>query len=253
MPGGKNGYPSTVMMTAVPAKIAGVGEIVVVTPPRKGGPAPAVLAACLEAGADRLFQVGGPMAIAALAFGTESIPRVDKIVGPGNAFVTLAKRLVYGSVGLDMPAGPTELVLIADDSVSPEWIAADLAAQAEHGPGSKAVLVTTSKTVADAVAHALGHERKLKTMDAKARDRCVAVGVGEWQAAADLTNLLAPEHAHIMLREAGAMMQHVHTAERCSSAPCRRLPLETTWPDRATFFPPAGARGFRRPWESKTS
>lgn len=247
VPGGKNGYPSTVLMTAVPAKVAGVPEIVVVTPPRKGGPSPAVLAACEVAGVDRLFQVGGPMAIAALTYGTETIPRVDKIVGPGNAFVTLAKRLVYGSVGIDMPAGPTELVVIADDSVNAEWIAADLAAQAEHGPGSRAVLVTASRSLADGVARALGKERKLKTMDTQARERCAAVMVSHGQAAADLTNRLAPEHVHIQLREAGATVQSIHTAGAVFVGPLSPVALGDYVAGPSHVLPTGGSARFSSP------
>ena len=146
VPGGKARYPSTVIMTAVPARVAGVREIVMATP----GPSPETLAAARLAGVDRVFVIGGAQAIAALAYGTESVPRVDKIVGPGNAYVAAAKRLVFGDVGIDSIAGPTEVVIAADDSVDPRWIAADLLAQAEHDELAVPILVARGKAVADA-------------------------------------------------------------------------------------------------------
>jgi histidinol dehydrogenase len=143
VPGGTARYPSTVIMTAVPAKVAGVREVVMTTP----GPSPETLAAALEAGVDRVFVVGGAQAIAALAYGTESVPRVDKIVGPGNAYVAAAKRLVFGDVGIDSIAGPTELVVAADDSVDPAWVAADLLAQAEHDTLAVPILISLGRDV----------------------------------------------------------------------------------------------------------
>jgi histidinol dehydrogenase len=146
VPGGKALYPSTVLMTAIPAQVAGVREIVMTTP----GPSPETLAAAQLAGVDRVFTIGGAQAIAALAYGTASIPRVDKIVGPGNAYVAAAKRLVFGDVGIDSVAGPTEVVIVADDTANPRWIAADLLAQAEHAKDAGSFLVTTSPTLAPA-------------------------------------------------------------------------------------------------------
>ena len=143
VPGGKARYPSTVIMTAVPARVAGVREIVMTTP----GPSPETLAAARLAGVDRVFVIGGAQAIAALAYGTESVPRVDKIVGPGNAYVAAAKRLVFGDVGIDSIAGPTEVVIAADDSVDPRWIAADLLAQAEHDELAVPILIARGSGV----------------------------------------------------------------------------------------------------------
>ena len=148
VPGGKARYPSTVIMTAVPARVAGVREIIMVTP----GPSPETLAAARLAGVDRVFLIGGAQAIAALAYGTESVPRVDKIVGPGNAYVAAAKRLVFGDVGIDSIAGPTEVVIVADDGVDPSWIAADLLAQAEHDELAVPILVARGSGVARRVA-----------------------------------------------------------------------------------------------------
>ena len=151
VPGGKARYPSTVIMTAIPARVAGVREIVMTTP----GPSPETLAAARLAGVDRVFVIGGAQAIAAMAYGTESVPRVDKIVGPGNAYVAAAKRLVFGDVGIDSIAGPTEVVIAADDSVDPRWIAADLLAQAEHDEVAVPILIARGKALADAVAAAV--------------------------------------------------------------------------------------------------
>src|SRR6188508_3100190 len=148
VPGGKARYPSSVLMTAVPARVAGVREIIMVTP----GPSPETLAAARLAGVDRVFLIGGAQAIAALAYGTESVPRVDKIVGPGNAYVAAAKRLVFGDVGIDSIAGPTEVVIVADDGVDPSWIAADLLAQAEHDELAVPILIARGSSVAHRVA-----------------------------------------------------------------------------------------------------
>jgi histidinol dehydrogenase len=147
VPGGTARYPSTVLMTAIPARVAGVREIFMCTP----GPSPETLAAAAIAGVDRVFVIGGAQAVAALAYGTESVPRVDKIVGPGNAYVTAAKRLVYGDVGIDFLAGPTEVAIAADASANPAWVAADLLAQAEHDALSVPILVAVGRKVAEAV------------------------------------------------------------------------------------------------------
>ncbi len=150
VPGGTAAYPSSVLMNAIPAKIAGVGEIVMATPPAKGGkPNPAIMAAALEAGVDRVFQIGGAQAIAALAFGTETIPAVDKIVGPGNIYVATAKKQLYGTVGIDMIAGPSEILILADETANPKFLAADLMSQAEHDVLASAILLTTSEKIAD--------------------------------------------------------------------------------------------------------
>ena len=152
VPGGKAAYPSSVLMNILPAKVAGVEEIVMVTPPGKDGKVnPGTLVAAHEAGADVVYKVGGAQAVAALAFGTESIPKVDKIVGPGNIFVALAKKAVYGYVSIDSIAGPSEILVIADETANPRYVAADLLSQAEHDELASAILVTTSEALADAV------------------------------------------------------------------------------------------------------
>ncbi len=160
VPGGSAPLPSSLLMCAIPARVAGVKEIVVCTPPGKpdGEAPPVILAAAQIAGVDKVFRIGGAQAIAAMAFGTDSVPRVDKIVGPGNLFVTLAKRQVFGLVGLDGLAGPTETVVVADDSANPAWVAADLLAQAEHDPLAAAILLTPSRALAEAVQVEVGRQ-----------------------------------------------------------------------------------------------
>jgi histidinol dehydrogenase len=145
VPGGKASYPSTVLMAAIPARAAGVEEVVMVTPAQKEGISPAVLVAADLAGVDRIFRVGGVQAIAALAYGTKSVPKVDKIVGPGNQYVATAKRLVYGQVDIDMVAGPSEIVIVSDESMPPSFVAADLISQAEHDEMALAILITNSE------------------------------------------------------------------------------------------------------------
>ena len=160
-PGGTASYPSTVLMTAIPAKIAGVKEVILATPPGKDGQiSPAILIAADIAGVSRIFSIGGAQAIAALAFGTESVPRVDKICGPGNIYVFLAKKLVYGVVGIDGLQGPSEVVVIADESANPDYCASDLLAQAEHGGLSSAILITDSRTLADKVNLSINEQLK---------------------------------------------------------------------------------------------
>ena len=150
VPGGTAAYPSSVLMNAIPAKIAGVQEIVMVTPPGKDGkPNPDIMAAALVAGVDRVFLVGGAQAVAALAYGTETMPKVDKIVGPGNIFVATAKKHLYGTVDIDMIAGPSEILIVADETANPKYLAADLMSQAEHDVLASAILLTTSSKIAE--------------------------------------------------------------------------------------------------------
>jgi histidinol dehydrogenase len=212
IPGGTACLASTVLMTAIPAKVGGVGTIIMTTP----GPSPETLAAALEAGVDRVFLLGGAQAIAALAYGTESVPRVDKIAGPGNAYVTAAKRLVFGDVGIDMIAGPTEVVIAADASAKPSWVAADLLAQAEHDVLAVPVLVAVGRAVAEAVAAEV--DRQLATLPrreiaSRAIDnQGVAFVVEDAAAAIALVNRLAPEHAGIALANAAALADQVTAA-----------------------------------------
>ena len=206
VPGGTAVYPSTVLMTAIPARVAGVQDVVLVTPPRTDGSvAPVVLAAAAIAQVDRVFAIGGAQAIAALAYGTESIPAVDKIFGPGNVFVQTAKRMVFGAVGIDTIQGPTEAVTIADDQVSPSWCAADILAQAEHDPDSVSILITDSPSLAQRVESELSDLRQssqrldilTQSMDANG-----AIIVTETiHQAIDLSNQYAPEHLCLMVQD----------------------------------------------------
>jgi histidinol dehydrogenase len=212
VPGGKARYPSTVIMTAVPARVAGVREIVMTTP----GPSPETLAAARLAGVDRVFLIGGSQAIAAMAYGTESVPRVDKIVGPGNAYVAAAKRLVFGDVGIDSIAGPTEVVIAADDGVDPRWIAADLLAQAEHDEVAVPILLARGKAFADNVAAAVAVQlaelprRAIATRSLA--DHGAIFVVDSDDEIVRLMNLLAPEHAELALRDARALSSQITTA-----------------------------------------
>jgi len=212
VPGGTALYPSTVLMTAIPARVAGVREIVMVTP----GPSPEALCAARLAGVDRVFVIGGAQAVAALAYGTESVPRVDKIVGPGNAYVTAAKRIVFGDVGIDSIAGPTEVVIACDGSVAPEWVAADLLAQAEHDVLAAPVLVAVGRSVVDGVNRSLALQldrlpRKAIASRAVA-DHGLAIVVDTPEAAIKVVNDLAPEHAEIILEDARRHAASVNTA-----------------------------------------
>jgi histidinol dehydrogenase len=202
VPGGRAAYPSSVIMNTVPAQVAGVSRIAVATPPRNLERTPAVAAVLKELGIQEVYQVGGAQAIAALAFGTESIPRVDKIVGPGNVYVAIAKKLVYGSVGIDSIAGPTEIVILADESASPAYVAADLLAQAEHDQEASAIVVTTSAKLGHQVAREL--ERQLGGLErreiaASSIERYGAIFiVGSIEEGCELVNLIAPEHLELM-------------------------------------------------------
>jgi histidinol dehydrogenase len=211
-PGGTARYPSTVLMAAVPARVAGVGEICVATP----GPSPETLAAAEIAGVDRIFVIGGAQAIAALAYGTETVPRVDKIVGPGNAYVAAAKRLVFGDVGIDSIAGPTEVVIIADDSAEPALIAADLLAQAEHDAVAVPILIALGREVGQKIAAEV--ERQVASLPRRAiaerslRDFGVVITVDDLAEAVRVMNLLAPEHAELAVRNARALAPSITTA-----------------------------------------
>jgi histidinol dehydrogenase len=216
-PGGTAAYPSTVLMTAVPARIAGVGEVILTTPPRPDGVvSPATLVAADIAGVNRAFSVGGAQAIAALAFGTESVPAVDKICGPGNIFVVLAKKLVYGVVDIDGLPGPSEVVIIADETANPAYCAADLLAQAEHDPLASAILITTSKRLADDVNREI--EQQLKELERRAiaaesllKQGVIAV-VADIDEAIKLANLYAPEHLCLMIKGADALVERLVNA-----------------------------------------
>ena len=206
VPGGTAAYPSSVLMNAVPAKIAGCSEIVMVTPPSANGKVnPAILAAAKVAGVDRIFKIGGAQAVAALAYGTESVPAVDKIVGPGNAFVAEAKKQVFGKVAIDMIAGPSEILVVADGTCNPVYVAADLLSQAEHDKNATAVLVTDSKELAQATANELEHQLSLLSREDIARVSIENNGkiiiTESIDEAIEVANALAPEHLEICVDE----------------------------------------------------
>lgn len=202
VPGGTAAYPSSIVMNVVPAQVAQVERIVVTTPPRTFADNPAVAAAMLELNVSEIYAVGGAQAIAALAFGTETIPRVDKITGPGNKYVAAAKKILYGIVGIDAIAGPSEVVIIADQSARADFVAADLLAQAEHGEDASAVLITTSEVLANEVA--LEVERQLELLprreiaESSLRDYGAIVPVNNLEEACEIVNELAPEHVEIV-------------------------------------------------------
>ncbi len=216
VPGGTASYPSSVLMNAAPAKVAGVDRIVMVVPAPDGEIKPLVLAAAKLAGVDEIYRVGGAQAIAALAYGTKTIDPVVKIVGPGNAYVAAAKRRVFGVVGIDMIAGPSEVLIIADKDANAEWIAADLLAQAEHDAAAQSILITDSAGLADAVASAVA--RQLASLPRRAiagaswRDFGAIILVSELRDSIPLANRLAPEHLEIATAEPEALSQDVRNA-----------------------------------------
>ena len=258
VPGGRAAYPSTVLMAAVPARVAGVREIVLVTPPgRDGGVEPAVLAAARIAGVTEGWRVGGAQAIAALACGTATIRRVDKIVGPGNVYVALAKARVFGEVGIDMIAGPSEVIVVADAAADPAWVAADLLAQAEHDPMARALLITDAPELIPRVAAAL--ERQLAALPrrqiagASLAAHGALIRVASLDDAVELANRFAPEHLELMVavpaallprvRHAGAVFLGAHTPEVVGdyvAGPNHVLPTAGT----ARFASPLGPEDF---------
>ena len=215
VPGGTAAYPSSVLMNAVPAKVAGVEEIVMVTPPTENLN-DAVLAAAKIAGVDRVIAVGGAQAVAALTYGAGFIPRVDKLVGPGNAFVAAAKRMAYGSLDIDMVAGPSEVLVIADDSADPKFVAADLLSQAEHDRMASAVLLTDSEALAKAVdgeiVRQTGYLERSEIMEASLRDFGCAIVCRELKDCVALSNEIAPEHLEIVTRDPRALLPDIKNA-----------------------------------------
>ena len=217
VPGGRAAYPSTVLMNAIPAKVAKVPRIVMVTPPGEELKMnPAVLVAAQEAGIDEIYRIGGAQAIAALAYGTETIPKVDVITGPGNIYVTLAKKMVYGTVGIDSLAGPSEVLIIADDRANPVHVAADLLAQAEHDPLAAAILLTTDSQLAEKVQQEVSkqlenHPRRLLTEKAIAHYGLIVV-VDSLTEAAQLSNLFAPEHLELEVADPWALVEQIRHA-----------------------------------------
>ena len=217
VPGGSAAYPSTVLMDVIPAKIAKVDEIIMVTPPKKDGSIdPFILASAKIAGVDKIYKVGGAQAIAALAYGTQTIPRVDKIVGPGNVFVAEAKKLVYGQVDIDMIAGPSEILVIADDDANPQFVAADLMSQAEHDKRASSILITTSQKLIEKVEKEL--QKQLQTLTRTSiiehsfANYAYAIVATSIEEAIQISNEIAPEHLELMLKEPKGYLQLVRNA-----------------------------------------
>lgn len=217
VPGGRAQYPSSVLMNAIPAKIAGVQKIVMVTPPNPQGKIhPNIAAAAQIAGVDEIYKIGGAQAIAALAYGTRQIPRVDKIVGPGNIFVAAAKKLVFGTVDIDMIAGPSEILVIADEEANPSFVAADLLSQAEHDPMASAILVTTREEIIERVDEELRKQSaclpKREIVEASLRDYGKSVLCDSLEECVELSNAIAPEHLELMVKDPEKLLEKVTNA-----------------------------------------
>lgn len=258
VPGGKAAYPSSVLMNVIPAKVAGVSKIVMVTPPGKDGRVnPGTLVAANEAGADEIYKVGGAQAIAALAFGTESIPKVDKIVGPGNIYVALAKKAVYGYVSIDSIAGPSEILVIADETANPRFVAADLLSQAEHDELASAILVTTSEALAEQVSREIDGFVAVLSRKAIIEKSLENYGhiliAADMDEAVEIANAIASEHLEIVtknpfevmtkIRNAGAIFIGEYSSEPLGdyfAGPNHILPTNGT----AKFFSPLGIDDF---------
>jgi len=259
VPGGKAAYPSSVLMNAMPAKVAGVEEIIMVVPTPGGVVNELVLAAACLAGVDRVFCVGGAQAVAALAYGTETIPKVDKIVGPGNIFVATAKRAVFGAVGIDMIAGPSEILVVCDGKTDPDWVAMDLFSQAEHDEDAQPILVTPDANFIDAVEKSIN--KLLPTMERREiietslRLRAALIKVEDIDEAIEVSNRIAPEHLELSvedpesllpkIRHAGAIFMGRYTAEALGdycAGPNHVLPTSGT----ARFSSPLGVYDFQK-------
>ncbi|MDR2870622.1 MAG: histidinol dehydrogenase [Deferribacteraceae bacterium] len=257
VPGGKAAYPSSVLMNVIPAMVAGVKEIIIVSPTPDGIVNPSVLVAANLVGIDKIYRIGGAQAVAALAYGTETIPRVDKIVGPGNIYVALAKKMVFGTVDIDMIAGPSEILVIADESANPEWVAADMLSQAEHDELASAIAICTSDSLAKAIeAEFKAQLAKLtrKEIAAKSAEKyCAIIVAKDLDEAANIANDIAPEHLELCvtspmelmrkIRHAGAIFMGHHTPEAAGdylAGPNHVLPTGGT----ARFFSPLGVYDF---------
>lgn len=248
-PGGRASYPSTVLMTAIPARVAGVEEVVLATPPRRDGSvAPAILAAARIAGVDTVYRVGGAQAIAALAYGTESIPRVDVVAGPGNVYVTLAKREVFGDVGVDGIAGPTEVVVLADGSARADFVAADLAAQLEHDPLAWGVLITDSGTLASRVEDELADlVRGLERAGVIREARCCVVVAADMDEALRIVDDFAPEHLLVVAENATELAGRVRNAGAIFVGAYSTVPLGDYTAGPNHTLPTSGAARFASP------
>jgi histidinol dehydrogenase len=249
VPGGRAAYPSTVLMTVIPARVAKVREVVVATPPRADGSVhPAILAAAHIAGADAVYRVGGAQAIAAMAYGTTTIPRVDVVAGPGNIYVTLAKREVFGAVGLDGIAGPTEVMVVADADARPDYVAADLAAQLEHDPMAWAVLVTDSVRLADRVEEELESlVRGLERQQIIRAAMCCVIVADDLEQAMQIANAFAPEHLLIVAADADRLAREVENAGAVFVGAYATLPLGDYAAGPNHTLPTAGAARFASP------
>lgn len=259
VPGGKAAYPSTVLMNVIPAKVAGVDDIIMVVPTPQGEVSEIVLAAAAIAGVDQVFTIGGAQAVAALAYGTESIPQVDKIVGPGNIYVATAKKQVFGTVGIDMIAGPSEILVICDGQTDPDWIAMDLFSQAEHDENAQAILLSPDAGFLTAVRESM--EQEIDTMDRSniarqsLEQRGALIKVADLEQAAEIANRIAPEHLELSvadpqallpsIRNAGAIFMGRYTAEALGdycAGPNHVLPTSCT----ARFSSPLGVYDFQK-------
>ena len=259
VPGGKAAYPSSVLMNAMPAKVAGVEEIIMVVPTPDGVINEMVLAAAAIAGVDRVFTIGGAQAVAALAYGTQTVPRVDKIVGPGNIYVATAKRAVFGAVGIDMIAGPSEILVICDGKTDPDWVAMDLFSQAEHDEDAQPILIATDAAYIDRVEQSIA--KLLPTLEreqiimASLADRALLIEVADLDEAAALSNRIAPEHLELSvedpvaltekIKHAGAIFMGRYTAEALGdycAGPNHVLPTSGT----ARFSSPLGVYDFQK-------
>ena len=259
VPGGKAAYPSSVLMNAIPAKVAGVGELIMVVPAPQGETNELVLAAAFLAGVDRVFSIGGAQAIAALAYGTETIPAVAKIVGPGNIYVATAKKLVFGQVGIDMIAGPSEILIICDGKTNPDWIAMDLFSQAEHDENAQAILISDDGAYLDAVEQSINklllEMERAEIIKASLSTRGALIKVSSLDEAVDIANIIAPEHLELSvedpealcqkIRHAGAIFMGRYTAEAVGdycAGPNHVLPTSST----ARFSSPLGVYDFQK-------
>ena len=259
VPGGKAAYPSSVLMNTLPAKVAGVGELIMVVPTPDGVKNQLVLAAAYLSGVDRVFTIGGAQAVAALAYGTATIPRVDKIVGPGNAYVAAAKRRVFGVVGIDMIAGPSEILVICDGNTNPDWIAMDLFSQAEHDELAQAILLTPDANFAAAVAHSadclLEQMPRREIIRTALENRGALITVADLDEACVISNRIAPEHLELSvenpqqwlpkLKHAGAIFMGRYTSEALGdycAGPNHVLPTSGT----ARFSSPLGVYDFQK-------
>ena len=259
VPGGKAAYPSSVLMNAIPAKVAGVPELIMVVPTPGGEVNDLVLAAASIAGVDRVFTVGGAQAVAALAYGTESIPQVDKIVGPGNIYVATAKRMVYGTVGIDMIAGPSEIMVVCDGKTDPDWIAMDLFSQAEHDEDAQSILVSPNEEflgqVQSSIEKLLPAMERKEIIQASLQSRGVMVKVKDMDEAVEVANYISPEHLELSvddpdklagkIRHAGAIFMGRYTAEAVGdycAGPNHVLPTSRT----ARFSSPLGVYDFQK-------